>query len=115
VFVTSAGSLHGQFQRAIERGNLLQALALGRELPRLSLDSALALLLLIAEQDPDRFRLAAPRWHARLVLEAKTLDLAESQLALAAVALLETELRQTGHALLAGLAHRHGIRLSKPR
>jgi hypothetical protein len=33
-------SLHGQFRRAVERGNVLQAVALGRELGRLSLSDS---------------------------------------------------------------------------
>jgi hypothetical protein len=32
LFVPSQGSLHGQFQRAVERGNVLQANALARQL-----------------------------------------------------------------------------------
>ena len=55
--MTSQGSLHGQFQRAVERGNVLQALALARDLPPLSLSDSLALLLLFAEHDPDCFDL----------------------------------------------------------
>jgi hypothetical protein len=86
VFVPQKGSLHGQFQRAVERRHLLSAETAARDLPRLSLSDALALLLLIAEQDPERFGRAAARWHARFALEARTLDLRESQLALAAIA-----------------------------
>jgi hypothetical protein len=97
VFVTSQVELSVRRpQRAVERGQVLLAVASAHELGRLSLSDSLALLLLFAEKDPERFERAAPRWHARLVLEAKSLDLAESQLALAAVALLSTELRQTG-------------------
>jgi hypothetical protein len=40
---------------------------------------------MLAEQRPDRFDLAALRWHGRLELEADTLTFAESQLALAAL------------------------------
>jgi hypothetical protein len=35
--VTSQGSLYGQFQRAVERGNVMQAVALARDLGQLSL------------------------------------------------------------------------------
>jgi hypothetical protein len=59
--VTSQGSLHGQFQRAAERGNVLQAVAIARDLGELSLSSSFALLLLFAEHDPERFNRPPPR------------------------------------------------------
>jgi hypothetical protein len=93
VFVTSQGSLHGQFQRAIERGNVLQAVAIARDLRQLSLSNSFALLLLFAEHDPERFSRAAPRWHARFVLSAGGLSLEEAQSVLAALALLPGPLR----------------------
>ena len=67
-FVTSQGSLQGQFARACERGNYLVALALARELAPLSVGNALSLLLLIAKHDPERFDAAAVRWHGRFCL-----------------------------------------------
>jgi hypothetical protein len=88
VFVTSQGSLHGQFQRAVERGNVLQAVAIARDLGELSLSSSFALLLLFAEHDPERFNRAAPRWHARFVLSAGGLSLEEAQSVLASLGLL---------------------------
>ena len=88
MFVPQKGSLHGQFQRAIERRNLLSAETAARDLGRLSLSDALALLLLIAAQDPDRFDRAAALWHARFVIEGRTVNLVDSELVLAAVATL---------------------------
>jgi hypothetical protein len=46
---------------------------------------ALALILLIAEFEPERWPRAAARWHARFVLEARGIGLDEAALALAAV------------------------------
>jgi hypothetical protein len=53
-----------------------------------SLLVALDYLALVAELKPERFQPAAVRWHGRLELEAPTLTLAESQFALAALAML---------------------------
>lgn len=48
--------------------------------------AALAYLDLLAEQKPEKLERAAVRWHGRLETEATFLSLAESQLALAALA-----------------------------
>ena len=53
-----------------------------------SLLFALDYLALLADLKPERFQPAAVRWHGRLELEAPTLTLAESQFALAALAML---------------------------
>lgn len=53
-----------------------------------SLEAALAYLDLLAEQKPEKLERAAVRWHGRLETEAPLLTLAESQLALAALAML---------------------------
>jgi len=81
-------SLHGQFQRAIERGNLLAAEAAAHPLFQLSVADALSLCLLLVEQEQSGFSGPGTRWHARFVLEAQGIGLFESQLLLAAVATL---------------------------
>jgi hypothetical protein len=53
-----------------------------------SLEAALAYLDLLAEQKPEKLERAVVRWHGRLETEAPFLTLAESQLALAALASL---------------------------
>jgi hypothetical protein len=53
--VSSKGSPHSRFTRAIERRNLLEAEASARELGGLSLADALSLLRVIAAKDPARF------------------------------------------------------------
>lgn len=107
MFVTSQGSLHGQFQRAIERGDVLQAVAIARDLGELSLSSSFALLLLFAEHDPERFRRAAPRWHARFVLSAGGLSLDEAQSVLAALALLQGPHRQVALEFVGRICREH--------
>jgi hypothetical protein len=71
VFVGAAGSTHGTFSRAIERGNITIALATARELPGLTLEDALALTELLARVGDRRFEVAAVRWLGRLVAERR--------------------------------------------
>jgi hypothetical protein len=59
-----------------------------RELGTVSLDDALGYLDLLAELKPEKLERAAVRWHGRLEREAAFLTLADSQLALAALAAL---------------------------
>jgi hypothetical protein len=84
--MTSQGTAHGRFRRAIRKRNLFAAELAARELPeKLALDDALDIVFLIADQKPERLERAAIRWHARLELEASMLAFNESQLALAAL------------------------------
>jgi hypothetical protein len=86
--VTSQGTAHGRFTRAIQQRNLWAAETSLRELGSVSLKDALGYLDLLAEQKPEKLERAAVRWHGRLETEAPLLSLAESQLALAALASL---------------------------
>ena len=86
--MTSQGSAHGRFTRAIQQRNLWAAESSLRELGQPSLDDALSYLALLAAVKPEKLERAAVRWHGRLETEATFLTLAESQLALAALASL---------------------------
>jgi hypothetical protein len=83
--LTSQGTAHGRFSRAIERRHLFQAELALREMRDPSLLGLVDYLELLAEVRPDKFDRAAVRWHGRLELETPTLTVAESQLALAAL------------------------------
>lgn len=96
--MTSQGSAHGRFTRAIQQGNLWGAEMAARELRGLALDDALDLVALIARSRPDRLERAAIRWHGRLEVEAQSLTLPEAQFALAALARLPSD--PQAHALL---------------
>jgi hypothetical protein len=113
VFVSAKGHPRAEFQRALERGNLLQAKALAKVLVatagRLSLGDALALLLLMAAKQDDRYERAALRWHARLETELAALTIEESQLALAALATLERVEDGPAQEALLALCRRHAI------
>jgi hypothetical protein len=86
--MTSQGSAHGRFTRAIKQRNLFGAEMAIREMRTVSLVDALDYLDLLAEVKPEKLEQAALRWHGRLELEASLITLAESQLALAALASL---------------------------
>jgi hypothetical protein len=86
--MTSQGSAHGRFTRAIQQRNLWAAETSLRELGSVSLEDALGYLDLLAEQNSAKVERAAVRWHGRLETEATFLTLAEAQLALAALASL---------------------------
>src|SRR2546423_13993720 len=67
--MTSQGTAHGRFTRAVANGNLRGAEMAARELGRLGLDDALRLCLLLADHDPARFDRAALRWLERFIAE----------------------------------------------
>ena len=76
--MTSQGSAHGRFTRAIQRGNLFAAEMAARELRRLSLEDALALTVLLSKGEAPRFERAAVPWHGRLELETQLLTLSRN-------------------------------------
>ena len=86
--MTSQGSAHGRFARAIQRRNLFQAELALREMRDPSLLVLVDYLELLADVRPDKFDRAAVRWHGRLELESAVLTIAESELALAALGAL---------------------------
>jgi hypothetical protein len=87
-FVTSQGSAHGRFQRAIERGLVDQAEIAARELGRMSLVDALSLVGCYARAGSPKSETAAVRWLARLAVEGRDIRLPELQLAAAALVCL---------------------------
>jgi hypothetical protein len=106
--MTSQGSAHGRFQRAIRNRNLLNAEIAAREIGELSLPDALAFCLLLADLEPARWSRAIARWHARFVLEASRMTVDESMLALSAAKALAGSQRATAAYTLQRLANAHG-------
>jgi hypothetical protein len=93
-FVTSQGSAYMRFRRALDRGNVTEAVSSASELEHVGLTEALELCLLLADKAPERFGRFALRWHGRYCREA-TIDLDEAQALLAALALLAGEGSET--------------------
>jgi hypothetical protein len=67
--MTSQGTAHGRFQRAIHHRHVQAAEMAARELGGLSLADALLLCELLANTDPARYELAALRWLQRFIDE----------------------------------------------
>jgi len=88
VFVTSQGSASGRFQRACDRGQVMQAEMAAREMGWVSLIHALSLVVLYARVESPKFEAAAVRWLARLALEGRDVGLDEIQLAAASLGCL---------------------------
>src|SRR3954453_5339781 len=107
VRMTSHGSAYSQFRRALERGNAQLAWATASELPKVSLEDAIALCLLQLPDDHKRFNRAAVRLHARMCRELRGLGLCESQLIGAALAALPGPGGQAAALALAELLELH--------
>ena len=86
LFVTSQGHPYARFRRALDRGNVTEALSAASELQFVALADALELTLLLADGDPQRYERAAVRWHVRFLQETKNVDLRESLAVLALLA-----------------------------
>src|SRR5947208_15017743 len=88
MFVTSDGSAYTRFRRALDAGNELLVIAAARELPRIGLEDALRICLLIRGGDPDRYERAAVRWLGRFALEARHVTIDDLRQAADALAVL---------------------------
>jgi hypothetical protein len=64
------------------------ALAAAAEVPRVGLDDALALCLLLLDREPARYEAAAVRWTGRLCLEVRHVGLEELGMLVAALSAL---------------------------
>jgi hypothetical protein len=75
VRVTSDGSPYQRFRRALETGNEGLVTAAALELPRIALDDALRICLVLRGGDPARYDRAAVRWLGRFALEARAVTI----------------------------------------
>ena len=103
--MTSQGTAHARFERAIHRGHVLAAEMAAREMGGLSLYDALLLCELLAKTDPARYERAALRWLIRFVDE-RLPPLTEVALAASALAELRHGPRATGVDTLKRLVRR---------
>src|SRR4051795_6414802 len=85
MFVTSQGSVHARFRRALATGNPLLVRAAAAELPSVSLADALSICLVLLRAEPARYGRAAARFHARLVQDVARVELEDAQISLAAL------------------------------
>lgn len=82
--------------------------ATAREVGWLTLDEALSLLILYADQDPAKYDRAAVRWLGRYATEDKAVSLLRAQLALAALSQLRGGGRTAASKLLTELVWQSG-------
>jgi hypothetical protein len=106
--VTSQGSAYARFRRALDRGNLTEALSSASELEHVGLAEALELCLLLRDKEPARYTRAALRWHARYCREVDV-TFEEAQAVLAALALLASDRKRNAAFALADLLSRRGL------
>ena len=69
--MSKQGTPYGRFLRALDSGNEILILSAARELPRVALNDALRICLVLRDGDPDRYERAAVRWLGRFALEAR--------------------------------------------
>ena len=112
--MSSQGSPYARFQRALRIGRLPLVRAAAAELPRIDLDDALAICLLIEDQDAERFERAVVRWLARLATEVPAVGIDDLREGLVAFEALPYNPAAAAHTL-AALCERHGLRRSAQR
>jgi hypothetical protein len=88
MFVTSDGNPYARFKRALDTGNEALVTAAALELPRVTLEDALRICLVLRTGDPDRFERAAVRWLGRSALEARQVTIDDLRQAADALAVL---------------------------
>jgi hypothetical protein len=81
VRVTSDGNPYARFKRALETGNEALVTAAALELPRVALDDALRICLVLRGGDAARYERAAVRWLGRFALEARSVTIEDLRLA----------------------------------
>jgi hypothetical protein len=111
VFVSLKGSPYARFRRALALGRLSMVHAAAAELPRVGLDDALAITLLIEEQDRGRYDRAVVRWLARFALEVPTVRIEDLRRGLVAFEALP-ENPEGARQALRELGAAHGVRLA---
>jgi hypothetical protein len=111
--MTSQGSPYARFQRALRIGRLSLVRAAASELPQVDLSDALAICLLIEQQDSERYERAAVRWLARLSLEAPTVGIEDLRRGLVAFEALP-ENPAAARQDLSELCALHGLALRLP-
>ena len=108
MFVTSQGSAYHRFRRALDRGNVTEALSSASELEHVGLAEALELCLLLIKQ-PARFERAAPRWHERYCRETRDVTFDEGVAVLVLLGAMRAPRARLAASALADLLSRRGL------
>ena len=86
--MTSEGNPYARFKRALDTGNESLVVAAALELPRVALDDALRICLVLRGGNPERYERAAVRWLGRFALEATAVTIADLRAAAEALTAL---------------------------
>ena len=86
--MTSDGNPYARFRRALELGNEAMVVSAALELPRVALDDALRICLVLRGGDRKRYERAAVRWLGRFALEGQGVTIDDLRIAAAALAAL---------------------------
>lgn len=89
--MTAQGSAYMRFRRALDRGNVTEALSAASELQFVGLAEALELTLLLVDREPEKYERAASRWHTRFVQETPNVGVRQSQAVLALLVAIPSE------------------------
>lgn len=108
-FVTAQGSPFARFRRALDRGNVTEALSSAAELEHVGLTEALELCLLLVDKAPDRFGRAALRWQSRYCREVRAVDLEEGLAVLGLLGAMRGPRSKLAASALAELLSRRGL------
>ena len=103
------GSPYARFRRALRSGSPTLVTAAASELPSLTLVDAMAVCLVYAQHDSDRFDRAIVRWHARFCLEARGMEPGAAQLALSAALALRRPEAPAAARVLAEICAQHRL------
>lgn len=106
--MTSDGSAYSRFRRALNTGNLALVMTSAKELPRIGLDDALRICLIMRDARPDSYDRAAVRWLGRFALEGRDVTVADLRSASQLLAELPHD-REAALKRLDGLCRRHGV------
>ena len=75
--MTAPGSAYACLRRALDHGNLTEALSAASEMEHVGLVEALELCLLLCDQAPEKYGRAALRWHGGYCRETNGLEEAQ--------------------------------------
>jgi hypothetical protein len=107
--VTSQGSPYTRFERALRTRNPTLVRAAGAELPRVGLEDALRICLILAAEEPGRYEPAAVRWLGRLLLEERGVTLSDAHVAAAGLAALAKDRDVPALAAFVGFCEAQGL------
>jgi hypothetical protein len=107
--VTSQAFPYGRFRRALDGGDVTEALSAASDLRFVGLLEALELCLLLRDKAPEKYGRAAVKWHSRFVRELPGVTIEDSQAVLSALAAIAGDEGRSAARALAELISGRGF------